>query len=111
LRNGGHLKVKPTEYYVYSKTKSAFGYLPENINPWDLLDMGEIRQASTFLTLSKIFHNLSDSVEDYYAEKGKYYFNQFQDMFKLLAITVDNNDDGYVDDNERVAPNVTLMTR
>lgn len=111
LRNNGHLKIKPTETYVYSQQKSSFGYLPENISPWDVLDMGEIRHASMFLTLSKIFYSLSDKESDYFEQKGKYYYNHFQDMFKTVALSIDRNDDGFIDDKERVATNMTFMTR
>ncbi len=111
LRNGGHLKTKATDGYVYTHSKNIFGYLPENITPWDILDMGELRQASTYLTLSKIFQQLSDADDDYFEQKGKYYYGMFKSMFKTVTLSIDKNDDGFVANNEKVATNATYMTR
>lgn len=79
------------------------GYIKDNsskISPWDLHDISEIKQAAKFLSLSKIFFNLSDSVEDNWWKKYKEYEDKFQEAFRLARISLDLNDDGIKQDEE-----------
>jgi hypothetical protein len=71
--------------------------------PWDILKPDEIRQASKFLTLHKIFFDASDNVKDKSYQRSKDYHSEFGKAFKLFYKTFDKNDDGKVDNNERLA--------
>lgn len=76
----------------------------QQINVWDLLDIYEFKQASAFLTLSKIFFNLSDSPEDTWWAKYLEYMNEFERQFARATSTLDLDDDGIIDDSERSKP-------
>lgn len=72
----------------------------ENIDQWDLHDIYEIRQASMYLTLSKIFFTLSDSVDDHWWAKYKEYQHKYEEAFRLAKFSVDSDDDGVEDVSE-----------
>lgn len=84
------------------------GYIKENasselikLTPWDLHDIFEIKQAATYLALSKIFFNLSDSTEDNWWKKYQEYNDKFEEAFRLARISLDANDDGIQDTLEK----------
>jgi len=72
------------------------------LNQWDLHDIYEVREAATFLALSKIFFNLSDSVDDNWWQKYREYNDKFEEMFSQAYESLDLDDDGVVDDTEKV---------
>jgi len=102
-------------YHVASKNEIIqsirnSGNVTTNINgvkhqftPWDILKPDEIRQASKFLTLHKIFFDASDNVKDKSYQRSKDYHSEFGKAFKLFYKTFDKDDDGKVDNNERLA--------
>lgn len=92
----------------YIKYDSASGY--ENITPWDLLDVHEIKQASAYLTLSKIFFNLSDG-QDNWQIKHLEYDRKFEEMFALYTLTLDLDNDGVKDAEEKNRPNTRRWVR
>lgn len=73
-----------------------------NINQWDLHDIYEIRQGATHLALSKIFFNLSDSVDDNWWQKYKEYQDKYEESMRLAKLTLDLDDDGAEDTDEKV---------
>lgn len=73
----------------------------ENINEWDLLDIYELRQASTYYTISQIYFNLSDNPEDAYWSKYQDYIKRFEECFNLGRLRIDQNDNGKVDLEEK----------
>lgn len=84
------------------------GYIKENasselikLTPWDLHDIFEIKQAATYLALSKIFFNLSDSTEDNWWRKYREYHDKFEESFRIARISLDSNDDGIQDTLEK----------
>jgi hypothetical protein len=94
LRNRGYIKYNDTTGY-------------ESLTPWDLHDMSEIRQAAVFMTLAKIFFNLSDSPDDIWWMKYRSYMTRFEEAMKIAHLSLDDNDDGVVDiseDNKNAAP-------
>lgn len=91
LRNDGYIKLDSNNLY-------------ENITPWDLLDIFEVRQAATFLALSKIFFNLSDSPDDNWWTKYREYQDKFEESFRLAKLSIDYDDDGVIDNDEKAAP-------
>ena len=74
----------------------------ESITFWDLHEISEVRQAAVMLSLSKIFFNLSDSPEDTWWAKYREYQDKFEEMFKVVKLSFDTDDDGLVDDNENL---------
>jgi hypothetical protein len=91
LRNGGN-DIRPG-------TLNA----PEFLTQWDLLKPEEIRQASKFLTLSKIFFDASSEIEDKDYQRYMDYKNDFGTAFKNYYRSLDNNDDGVLQDEEKSA--------
>jgi hypothetical protein len=87
LRNQQYIKVNADGEYV-------------NLSQWDLFDLFEIRQAAIMLTLSKIFFNLSDDLDDMWWSKHREYQDKYEEAFSLARLTLDTNDDGVKDDNE-----------
>lgn len=92
--------------YIMGRLRSL-GYVKEtssgeqNINEWDILDIYELRMASTYYAISQIYFNLSDNVEDQYWAKYKEYEQKFEEMFALGRLRVDINDNGQVDSTEK----------
>jgi len=83
------------------------GYIKEddnsnlsNLTPWDLHDIHEVREAAKFLALSKIFFNLSDSVDDNWWQKYREYQDKFEESFRLARISLDLDNDGVEDTTE-----------
>lgn len=89
LRNIGYVK--------YNSTTGE-----ENITPWDLHDIFEVRQASVYLTLSKIFFNLSDDVNDHWWAKYKEYEDKYKVAITVPKLSVDTDDDGVKDTAEKL---------
>lgn len=92
--------------YIMSRLKTV-GYInftetgEQNINEWDILDVYELRQASTYYAISQIYFNLSDNVEDQYWSKYKEYEQKFEEAFSLGRLRIDMNDDGQVNSDEK----------
>lgn len=89
LRNEGNIKIDSNNQY-------------ENITQWDLLDIYEIREAATYLALSKIFFVLSDDVEDNWWSKHKEYMIMYNKTFATARLSLDTDDDGIKDDTENL---------
>ena len=89
LRNQGYIKIDSDNNF-------------ENMTQWDLMDSFEVRLASTMLTLSKIFFNLSDSLEDNWWIKYQEYEKKFERILAGWAkLTFDEDDDGEIDELEQ----------
>lgn len=73
----------------------------EELIAWDLLEIQEIREASKFLALHKIFFNLSDSPDDVWNQKSSYYRERYEEKVRVARITIDADNDGIVDNNEK----------
>lgn len=73
---------------------------PQDITAWDLLDIEQINQASTFKALSIIYFNYSDEPNDIYERKSKSYNAQYKSALQLAVLRLDLDDDGVKDDTE-----------
>jgi hypothetical protein len=73
----------------------------EDISAFDLLDISEVRLASTYLALAKIMFNVSDQIDDSYLQKSQIYRSKYNDIINQMTIRVDHNDDGLYDRPER----------
>lgn len=85
----------------YIKRNDQTGY--EDITQFDLLDIFEIKQAAVYFALSRIFFNLSDNPEDHWWVKYRDYQDLFEKTKWPARLTVDTDDDGVVDNNEKKA--------
>lgn len=92
--------------YIMSRLRSL-GYIKHtangeaNITEWDILDIYELRQASTYYTIAQIYFNLSDTPDDQYWTKYKEYEQKFEEAFSLGRLRIDVDDDGQVDPTEK----------
>lgn len=71
----------------------------------------ELRQASKFLTLSKIFFNIHDDTDGIYTSLAKDYKEKFEGSFENLLLTLDFDDDGIVDNNEELVTSTITLRR
>ena len=71
-----------------------------DVNAFTLHNFEQVRQASKFLTLYKIFFNISNSVEDSMFLRAKEYRKHYKDAIDLFFVELDYNKDGIVDDSE-----------
>lgn len=83
---------------------------PKNLDQWDLLDIGEVREASKFLTLSKIMQWRSDS-DDKFFQKHQDFLAKYGDKINLAFLSLDQNDDGIADDSEKTGINIMRVQR
>ncbi len=99
-------------HYVKSKSTVSSGYVVEKINQFDLIDIFEVREAATFLALSKIFFNLSDNPEDHWWSKYREYQDKFEEKMVSARLSIDTDDDGVDSASETQKQyNATTWTR
>ena len=89
MRNGGN------------STKQENKINHENLTKWDLLDLGEVRQAAKYLALHKIFFDVSENPDDKQYQRAIDYNQKYGEAFKLFRLSIDKNDDGIADDEEK----------
>lgn len=68
--------------------------------PWDLLDIHEVRQGAAFLAVSKIFFNLSDEPDDVWNQKSLFYRAEYEKQIEIAQASFDYDDDGQIDEGE-----------
>lgn len=73
----------------------------EDLTAFDLLEMGQIKLAATYLALSKIFSNVQDDEGDIWRQKSIDYHGLYSMAQKNGFIDIDFDDDGIRDANER----------
>jgi len=78
-------------------------YSRTRITGWDILDKNEIKDAAAYLAISLIYFNLSDQPEDNWAVKAAKYDSMYRELIKTIYLTIDKNDDGEIDDTEKLA--------
>jgi hypothetical protein len=81
-------------HYLKRSTEVSNEGMLEKINQFDLLDIFEIREAAVFMSLSKIFFNLSDNQEDHWWAKYREYMDKFEQKMKFARLSIDDNDNG-----------------
>lgn len=69
----------------------------------DIIDIEEVKQWSTFMTLRLIFQGLSNSVDDVFDRKAKSYDLSEQAARQRVILRLDSNNDGQVDEVEGVS--------
>ena len=81
------------------KSDATSGWL-EGITAFDLLDVSEVKLASTYLVLSKIMFAASDEADDMYANKADKYESLSKNIINNIRLKVDFDDDGLDDKTE-----------
>lgn len=84
------------------KSKTDTSNNLSNITKWDLLDKEEIAQAAKHLALSKIFFSVSDGPDDKWYQRYRDHESFYNRAFDVFFLTLDKDDDGTVDTNERL---------
>ncbi len=82
-----------------------------DITPWDLLDHQQLKQAAKYLALSKIFFNVSDAIDDKWYQKYQDYKRLGDESLNLFIMDIDTQNDGVVDNNDRVSFQRVTVTR
>lgn len=70
----------------------------KNVTAFDLMDVFEVRQAATYLALSKIYLKMADDQESIEWLKYMEYKLKFEESFRLARLTLDTNNNGLSDD-------------
>lgn len=110
LRNGGYIKEQdPTA--AFAPFLEFNNIKRENLNKWDVFDLGEIRQASKYLTLAKIFFDVSENVDDKHYQRYRDYEGMYGAAFKLFYISLDLDNDGNEDQDEMLMLNDVTVTK
>ena len=81
------------------KNNAVTGWL-EGITAFDLLDISEVKLASTYLVLSKILFSVSDDLDDVFASKSITYRSMADNIINSTKLSVDSNDNGVEEQNE-----------
>lgn len=79
----------------------------QDINPWDILRIDQIKEAATYKALEFIYFNYSDSPGDKYELKSGKYRGHFERAFNLAKLAIDTDDDGIEDTSERETQSYT----
>lgn len=66
----------------------------------DILDIEEVRQWATFMSLRLIFQGLSNSIDDIFDRKSKLYEGSEMAARNRVILRIDTNKDGQVEDTE-----------
>lgn len=82
----------------------------KQLDAFDLLDKDEVREAAKYFALSKIFAWLSDSPADKWEILSAKFEAEAGNSLTPL-ITIDQDDDGYLDDQESAQPTEVFVGR
>lgn len=74
----------------------------KDLDMWDILEHEQIRNASKYLTLSKIFFNRSDAPDDIYMNRSEKFRSLFNKAIDLFFLDLDQDDDGLKDPEEQL---------
>lgn len=93
LRNKGKIK-----YPHHENSNNNCGHCStENITKWDLLDIDEVKVASKYFVLEKIFWQASAAPNDKFSERQKQSKIMAEKSFDLLYLSLDENNTGKED--------------
>jgi len=105
LRNGGYIKMPGAIQDLFFQPSVN----RQNITKWDLLDIEEVREAATFKAIAMVFFNESRNVEDKAYNLYRQYQGKYGESFKLYYLSLDKDDDGKEDSNEKLASNESTV--
>jgi hypothetical protein len=90
--------------------RNSSGYR-EDVTAFDLLDVGQIKMAATYLALSKIFSNVQDDGDDIWRQKSQDYYSLYSQAQKNGFLDIDKDDDGVKDISERASRRSARIVR
>lgn len=73
------------------------------LDQFDLHNFEEIRQASKYLTLSNIFAEQSDNVDDKWYQKSRDFKIKYNEAINIFRLSIDDNDNGKEEPVEKQA--------
>jgi len=82
-----------------------------NLSKWDLLEIGEVKQAAKYLTLSKIFLDNSLNVDDKNYQRYREYLGKYGEAFKLYFMSIDKSDTGENTNDQKMDLNTIEIVR
>lgn len=77
----------------------------------DFLDVDDVREWSTFLTLKLIFKQISNAIDDVFGEKAVFYETREKEYKRRKYMRVDFDGDGELDDSEIMSFSSVTMER
>ncbi len=93
---------------------SKEGYVRVNDIPFtktDIIDIEEVKQWSTYITLRLIFEGLSNATDDIFHVKSTRYFEMEQNWRDRAILRIDVDGDGIVNPGEGVDPRSGFIAR
>lgn len=97
IRNSGKNKINNTDIL--------------NITKWDFLEQEELKRASVYHVLSKIFFELSDNIEDKWYQRSRDYNAKGNKSLEVYFLSLDVNDDGKSSSNEKLVSQSVSLSR
>jgi hypothetical protein len=76
-----------------------------------IIDIEEVKQWSTFITLRLIFEGISNAIDDVFADKAKRYKGMEVEWRKRAILRLDIDGDGKAEDGEGVDPAYGFIAR
>lgn len=83
----------------------------KDFNAFDLLQIGQLREASKWKTLSTIFNDLVDSIDDPFLERAMGYDKKYNAAMATYFLNIDIDDDGVEDVFEELVSDTPSITR
>lgn len=66
----------------------------QGLDQWDFHEIGQVRQAATYLALHFIFSALADSTDDVYYKRAQLYEADYEKTISVFLLSLDTDDDG-----------------
>jgi hypothetical protein len=83
----------------------------KDITAFDILDVGQIKLAATYLALSKIFDAVEDTPDGIYTMRSERYLSLYNNAINTFYLDIDSDDDGIQDVEERLASSTGRLLR
>lgn len=82
-----------------------------DVNAFDLLELDQLKLASTYLALGRIFFAISEKDDDIYFSKSQSYYSMGHNIIETANISIDRDDDGTKDKVEDVLQSTGRIVR
>lgn len=103
-------KINNSGQYKYKESTKEIS----QINQFDLFDINEVREASAYYTLHKIFSNVVNDPDDKWSDKADAYMEKFKASWKVFQgsmLSLDKDDSGEQSEAEKSASIQTTKLR
>jgi len=82
-----------------------------DMTAFDFLDFFQIRNAATYLAISKIYWNVSDQVDDNWSVKGERWRKRYEQAVSVFLLDLDRDNDGLKDNSDQTFQSRVAMVR